>query len=1063
MNSPARIRRRRPVFALTLAAATAAGAVLLPQVLPSAAAQSKEPPKLDEAAILKGVKGPKGYDVTVFAMPPEVMYPTAVAAAPGGEVYVAIDEQGSLGKDPRRGRVVKAVDTDGDGKADRFTTFAKMDHPRGVHFDPTTDTLYVLHPPTLSAYRDTDGDGVSDSSEVLVSGIANATIQKQRGADHTTNGFRVGIDGWIYVAMGDFGATKAVGKDGTTLQVHGGCVARVRLDGSGLEAYSAGQRNIYDVAVSPLLDCFTRDNTNDGGGWDVRLSHVAPTANFGYPRLFKNFGDEVVQPLAVYGGGSPCGALFLDEPGARNGLYTVEWGRSQILYHPLEASGATFKPMQEEFMTVPRATDMDVDAAGNLYVSSWINGGFSYSGPNVGYVVKATPKEKKAEAFPADVRKVSDERLLAMLGSASAVTRQAAQREILRRGKADGAKFAPALEKLAGSREPLAVRVAAIFTLKQLAGNKSHDVLANLTKDAEVREFALRALADVKGDASAPVGPFVEALTDANPRVRLAAAWGLERLGNAEPAARLLPLVADADPVVSHVAINALVALRAAGPALRAVDASSDPKLTAGALRVLQGLHDTQVVDALAEKLKAAQEPGLRGQILKTLCRLHWREADWSGDWWGTRPDTSGPYYKTAAWEGTAKVGEVLRAALTSEKPEVVRQLVVHMQRNKVEGPEMVRTLQDLAKQDPSFKAVLVELAANKRDLSEENVALLRDVAADANEPAAVRAQALRVFQKHVNKNNAIDAAVTALAATAPAVGAGAPKPDKELADAFNEFLRDAKPTQQVATLTKIAETDAAPAKREVAYAILLNMANSKLVERDKNVANVPKTIEAAWAKPDRTAPLLRAIARTKSESYADRVRAAAADPNPQVASAAKAAAEQLKLSTSASPGGAAARIEKLSYDDVVAAAQKSKGDAKVGAELYAKVGCAQCHTVSPTEAPKGPFLGGISVRYNRAELCESILKPSAKIMQGFETQWFKTTDDEDLEGFVTREAGDELDLRDITGAVTTIKKADVKERGKREKSAMPEGLVAKLTPAELASLLAYLESLKGQ
>ena len=93
--------------------------------------------------------------------------------------------------------------------------------------------------------------------------------------------------------------------------------------------------------------------------------------------------------------------------------------------------------------------------------------------------------------------------------------------------------------------------------------------------------------------------------------------------------------------------------------------------------------------------------------------------------------------------------------------------------------------------------------------------------------------------------------------------------------------------------------------------------------------------------------------------------------------------------------------------------------------------------------------------------MCESILKPSAKIAQGFETQWFKDKEDEDYEGFVTRDAGDEIDIRNILGVTVTLKKSDIKERGKREISVMPEALVAKLTPQELASILAYLESLK--
>ena len=194
-----------------------------------------------------------------------------------------IDENGSLDAKANRGRVVRCTDTDDDGQADKFVTFATMDSPRGIWFDH--HTLYVMHPPFVTAFTDDNGDGVSDRSEVLVRGLGFDL--KFRGADHTINGMRMGIDGFLYIACGDYGATNAVGKDGTTLQLHGGGIVRVRPDGTGLELVSHGQRNIYDVAVSPEMDFFTRDNTNDGDGWDVRLSHVVMGGEYGYPSLYK--------------------------------------------------------------------------------------------------------------------------------------------------------------------------------------------------------------------------------------------------------------------------------------------------------------------------------------------------------------------------------------------------------------------------------------------------------------------------------------------------------------------------------------------------------------------------------------------------------------------------------------------------------------------------------------------------------------------------------------------------------------------------------------------------------
>ena len=379
------------------------------------------------------IKVPPGFDLTVYAAPPNVAYCTAVSAAPSGAVFVGIDEDGSLGKKPDKGRVIRCVDTKGTGVADQFTVFAKMDHPRGLIWDD--GKLFVLHPPFLSVYYDDNNTGVANRSEVLVTGISNEKLVASRGADHTTNGIRLGIDGWIYIAVGDFGCVKATGKDGTELQFHHGGILRVRPDGSGLEVYCQGTRNIYDVSIDPLMNVFTRDNTNDGDDWNDRLAYDVPTGNYGYPSLFMHFPGEFIDCLADFGGGAPCGSLFIDEPGLPHGLFTVEWGNSQIDHHPLVPSGANFKVAGpfEKFMDLPRGTDLDVDGESHLFATSWAGGGFDYSGPNVGYVVRLSPKDYKAPPFP-DLRKATDAELLTHLTSKSQTCRLATQREILRRG-----------------------------------------------------------------------------------------------------------------------------------------------------------------------------------------------------------------------------------------------------------------------------------------------------------------------------------------------------------------------------------------------------------------------------------------------------------------------------------------------------------------------------------------------------------------------------------------------------------------------------------------------------
>ncbi len=458
------------------------------------ATKATAPPSKAET-IARSLHAPEGYDMTVFATPPAVQYPVYVAAAPDGVVYVSVDRNGSLGREKNYGAVYRLRDIDGDGRADESKLFVpNVDSPRGLVWD--RDRLYLMHPPHLSAFLDHDGDGRADEERVLVKNIAFGF--KDRPADHTSNGVTLGVDGWLYLAIGDFGFMEAEGADGRKLQLRGGGVARVRPDGSGLEIYSLGTRNILEVAVDPLLNGFTRDNTNDGGGWDIRLHHFTGIENHGYPRLFKNFGDEIIQPLADYGGGSGCGAMYLDEPGfpkdASPAAYTADWGRDFAYRHRFEPQGATFKADQTEFLRLPRITDLDVDARGHVYASSWLGAVFSYNGEDVGYLVRVTPKNHTAAPL-VDTAKASEAALVAELSSASGRRRLAAQRELLAR------KLAPAtiaeIEKLAGDRSAaLASRVLAVFTLKQALGSASHARLAALADDAALRPLVIRALAD---------------------------------------------------------------------------------------------------------------------------------------------------------------------------------------------------------------------------------------------------------------------------------------------------------------------------------------------------------------------------------------------------------------------------------------------------------------------------------------------------------------------------------------------------------------------------------------
>jgi putative membrane-bound dehydrogenase-like protein len=840
------------------------------------------PPRaIDAAAFAAEVKVPAGFEATLFAAPPKVSYPVTVACEPGGAVYVAVDEQGSLGRSAGGGRILRLVDTDGDGKADVVTTFAKVEHPRGVVY--RDGKVWVSHPPLLSVFRDTNGDGVADEHEVLVTGLTTNQIT-DRGGDHTTNCVRMGIDGWLYLGVGDYGIKKATGKDGRTIVQRGGGVVRVRPDGTELEVYCTGLRNPFDLAIDPFLNLFTRDNTNDGGGWDTRVSLLRQSAHYGYTQLFANFTDEIMPTLGVYGNGGGTGGVFVGDPRwpekFRNMLLTGDWGRSEVYRHDLTPHGPTFDLKQEVFLTVPRATGMDMDAEGRLYVASWRGGSaVGFEGPNVGFVARVLPKGLTAEPFP-DLKKADDAGLVRMLAAPQSVTRLHAQGEILARGKR--AETSATLVNLAADAgASLEGRVAAIFTLKQLDGDAARPALLRLAEVPTVREFALRALTDrLKECSGLDPGPFVAALAADSPLVRAQALVSLGRLGDVSVAKHVLPLTArppgskmptarplqnqpDPDRVISHLAVRALVALNAADACLDALDGPH----AAGALWAMRYMHDPKVVEGLIRKLAVVRSPDLRLGILTTVIRLYHREADYTGSWWGIRPDNTGPYYDRVEWEMSKRIGAVVTAAV----------------------------------QD-----------------------------ADAASAASLKAE---------------------------------------------------------------------------------------LVRHRVSLAGVAAAAEAAAAEKPLVLPK--------------------ADPtNPD-------------------------QIGNLPYEVAARRALAASGNAGKGEALFKAQSCVACHTTADGQTPKGPHLVEIGKRYKADELIESVLKPSAKLAQGYETYRFAMADGRVFQGFVVSERADATVIRESDGVQRELKKTEIESRTMQKTSAMPEGLAANLTPEQLADMIAYLRSLK--
>ncbi|MFT7632554.1 MAG: putative heme-binding domain-containing protein [Mariniblastus sp.] len=930
----------------------------------------------EEADILKDVKVPEGFEATLFAAPPAVNYPVFVAASPDGTLFVSSDGNGSLGRDPGRGRVIRLRDLDQDGKADETKVFCEVDAPRGLVWDH--DRLYLMHPPHLSAFIDTDGDGVADEQKILVKNLA--FDYDKRPADHTTNGLSLGVDGYLYVAGGDFGFIDAEGTDGRKLTHRGGGVIRVRPDGTGLELYSTGTRNILEVAISPQMDLFARDNTNDGGGWDVRFHHFTGGDNHGYPRLYKNFAEECIAPLADYGGGSGCGAVYIDEPGFgewNQAPFSADWGTGALFHHSVASKGASFVETgpPKKLVQMTRPTDADIDGMSRLYCASWRGAQFKWAGPNVGYIVQVRPKGFQPKPIP-EFSQLLDDQLVELFKSPSYRRRLEAQRELIRRNNP---------------------KQSLLFT--QAIANRPQS--RNLVYEIQ----------------------------------------------NELPVSKVIAALDHSESVVQHVAIRELARRQANAECFAALDSNESDQINL--LRALAMIHLPEVVDGLVERVSSNPNSDLRKRLLSTLCRLHFTEAKWTGQSWGTRPDTRGPYYQPEEWEATPKIAAVLQSQLDSADPQLAIFLAKEMSRNRIQSDHALRRLIALTQNNKSMIDAVVAQLAETKDIPDAAVPLLLSAALNSESKQKTLIGSIKALAK-TSATDAIPAMFAALQSLSESK-----IPGSLIRQAQADCLRSDVVQNQI---TKVIEESNSSKEAAIwADGALLHIASQKNASPEAK-AMADAAIKKAWNQLDRRVRLIHAAATTGSHLLDELILDSVNDDNPQISMSAAKAAKQLKLKPRRPDE--TPMLNTLDVEVAIDRVLKTRGDIEHGERLFTKANCIACHTVSKDEKPKGPYLGTIAQTYKRKELAYALLQPSKTIAQGFKTNIILDFDGRMITGYVTEESADRVVMRDQEGKEFSFDKQQIDERKESLVSAMPEGLVKDYSLGELASILDYLESL---
>lgn len=1011
---------------------------------------------------------PPGFEAVIFAAPPMINYPTFLCPGETGELFVSVDKNASIDTKPDRGFIVKLIDEDGDGKADRRTEFAQVTSPRGLAYDG--EWVYCLHPPTLSRFRDTDGDGVSDERQELVSGIGFDLTQ--RPPDHTSNGVTLAIDGWLYLAIGDFGFMEARGSDGRTLQLHAGGVVRVRPDGTELEVFATGARNIYEVAVDPWLNVFARDNTNDGDGWDIKVHAFFHGADMGYPRRFKHFADETMPSLGVYGGGSGTGATFIDEPAVPapfgTMLYTADWGRNAIYYHPLKGEKAAwFDIGQETFCQIERPTTLQADRSGNIYIASWKGGEYTYKGENVGYIalVRAPAAQQAAPTTTSPpLTNLSAIDLARQLASPSHTRRLAAQRAILRR-PADARPVAEALrDLLENNTTPRTARIAILATLKQLMGPASATLIGRHgAGNPALKEFAIRLTGDRPAEAPPGVVPhIIAALKDPDDHVKTQAVIALSRLGRTEAAPEILALAAQAPDTEAETATAAEP--RASTPPVTGTDPTRLHQLTAditGARKLFLVVTDGGNGNGVDHADWV--EPLLRGPSGATrLTDLPWSLA--SAGWSETRT-------------GLNAIGQPLRVAGQPVAWGIGTHALSVIRYDLPEGHSWTSFTTRAALDDSSVhqnpEAGRVQFEVYIDVLPP---ALAAGASQSTNETATDHRRALpHLASRALIRLQAHEACFAALDTHSdPATRAAALR-----------VLRHLHLPEVVTGLIERSGKTEDPALRRGLLTTLIRLYFQEAPWDGSSWGTRPDTTgpyykRATWSESPRIEAAVRtALARSaapEARALAAQLRrhsipwdnlppgtgsATSATADPQWAVDAQTLADAMAGATDMKPGAVGLLEPAVAIERTLAALSAGHADAAAGEKLFTSRGCAACHSVAQNAAPKGPNLHDITQRYQPAELLMSLLNPSATIAQGFPTHVIETKNGDSFAGFIISESGDAIVLRNMAALTQIIRTDTIKARHKEEAiSSMTPGLVNPLQPAELASLLKYLQGL---
>ncbi|GAA5220765.1 PVC-type heme-binding CxxCH protein [Membranihabitans marinus] len=332
------------------------------------------------------IQVPEGFEVELFAAEPNIINPIAFTWDERGRLYVvqSQDYPHELANEVGGDRITICEDTDGDGKADKFTDFA-TEQSLTTGITVVKGGIIVSQAPNMVFLEDRDGDDKMDHSTVLFDGFG--TWDTHAGP----SSLRYGLDNMLWGAVGYSGFEgKFIDRD-ITFKMG---VYRFSKDGRFFEPVGQFNNNTWGLGFSENFEIFgSTANNNHACYVGIPLKHYqyldklpkwALNADFIQGHYEITTVDTIpLQQVDVRGGfTAAAGANFYT---ARN--FPEEYWNQMLVNEPtghvvhlakIVQSGAGY--VEEDGGNIFASTDAwtapvfsETGPDGNIWVADWYN------------------------------------------------------------------------------------------------------------------------------------------------------------------------------------------------------------------------------------------------------------------------------------------------------------------------------------------------------------------------------------------------------------------------------------------------------------------------------------------------------------------------------------------------------------------------------------------------------------------------------------------------------------------------------------------------------------------